>query len=49
MACLKSRMQETELKKIFIFQWDISRIQSGETPIGLHGEGEKPNLSDEPP
>ena len=41
-------MQKTELK-IFIFQSDISGIQWDKTPIGLHGEGEKLNLSDEPP
>ena len=32
-----------------IFQWDIRRIQGDETPIGLHGEGEKWNLPDGEP
>ena len=37
-------MQKTELK-VSIFQRDIFRIQSGKSPIGLHGEGGKSNLS----
>ena len=32
--------------KIFNYQWDVFRIQSDKTPIGLHGEGRKSNLSD---
>ena len=42
-ANLKSGMQKT------IFQRDIFRMQSDKTPIGLHGEGGKSNLSDRGP
>ena len=42
-------MEETEMKKFFIFQCDVCGIQSGKTPIELHGEGEKSNVSEEPP
>ena len=42
-------MQKSRIKKIFNFQWDIFRIQSDKTPIGLHGKGGKSNLSDRGP
>ena len=45
----KSRVQKTDFEKIFIFQWDIFRIQSDKTPIGLHGKGGKSSLSDRGP
>ena len=41
--------KNTELKKIFIYQWDIFRIQSDKTLIESHGEGGKTNLSDREP
>ena len=44
------QVQRVECKKqnykIFIFQWDIFRIQRDKTPIGLHGGGRESNLSD---
>ena len=41
-------MQKTDLK-ISLSQWDIFRIQRDKTPIGLNGEGGKPNLTDKGP
>ena len=41
-------MQKTELKKSSFFN-HIFRIQSGKTPIGLHGEGEMSKMSDREP
>ena len=35
--------------KIFILQWDTLRIKSDRTPIGLHAEGGKSNLSNKGP
>ena len=35
--------------KIFIYKWDIFRIQSDKTLIELHGKGGKSNLSDKGP
>ena len=35
--------------KIFICPWDIFRIQSDKTFIGLHAEGGKSNLSERGP
>ena len=40
---------KNRIEKIFIYQRDIFRIQSGKTPIGLHGEGGKSNFSEEGP
>ena len=37
-------MQKSELK-IFIFQWDICRIQANKALTGFHGETDKLNLS----
>ena len=49
MASLKSGIKKKQNWKIFIFQWDILRIQNDKIPIGLHGEGEKSSLSDRGP
>ena len=53
MASLKSGMQKNRTEKssmrYLLFQWDIFRIQSDKTPIGLHGKGGKSNLSDRGP
>ena len=49
-SAVTAKRQQVECKKqnwkIFIFQRDVFRIQSDKTPIGLHGEGGKSNLSD---
>ena len=40
---------KNRIKKNFIFQWDILRIQRDKTPIGLHGERGKSNLTEGEP
>ena len=46
---VKEQNAKNRIEKIFLFQWDIFRIQSGKTPIELHGEGGKSNLSEKGP
>ena len=43
---LKEWNAKNRTEKNLNFSWDILRIQSDKTPIGLHGDGGKSNLSD---
>ena len=45
----KEKNARNRVEKNFVFQRYIFRIQSVKTPIGLHREGGKSNLSDRGP
>ena len=47
MLSLKSGMQKTELKNLH--SSNSFRIHRDKTPLGLHGEEEKSNLTDRDP